>query len=232
MQYLGCHGTGSMIKRAFDIAFALTATVALAPIYVVAAMAVKLDSPGPAFYCGTRVGRHGMPFKMYKFRTMVEDAALTGSIQTAFGDPRITKVGRFLRKFKIDEWPQYFNVLKGEMSVVGPRPELQECVDLFTEEEREILSVRPGITDWATIWIGDEEERMAGSDDPLQTYMDKIWPEKHRLQLDYVRNNSVWIDVKIVFQTIKLFIVGRSKNIADADPSAEQGPMPSKKEQE
>ena len=144
MQYLGCHGTGSMTKRAFDIAFALTATVALAPIYVVAAMAVKLDSPGPAFYCGTRVGRHGMPFKMYKFRTMVEDAALTGSIQTAFGDPRITKVGRFLRKFKIDEWPQYFNVLKGEMSVVGPRPELQECVDLVRPRDGSGLHVVAG----------------------------------------------------------------------------------------
>ena len=165
---------------------------------------------------------------MYKFRTMVEDAALTGSIQTSFGDPRITRVGRVLRKFKIDEWPQYFNVLKGEMSVVGPRPELQECVDLFTEEEKAILSVRPGITDWATIWIGDEEERVAGSDDPLQTYMDEIWTEKHRLQLDYVTNNSILIDVKIVFQTIKLFIVGRSKNIAGAD----QGAMQSEKEQE
>ena len=133
---------------------------------------------------------------------MVVNAEKLGGPSTADDDPRITKVGKFVRKFKLDELPQLLNVLKGEMSFVGPRPEVQMYVDMFTEEEKAILSVRPGITDWASIWNPDEGAILAGSPDPEKTYMETIRPEKIRLQLKYVRERSFWNDLKIIAQTI------------------------------
>jgi lipopolysaccharide/colanic/teichoic acid biosynthesis glycosyltransferase len=133
---------------------------------------------------------------------MVLNAEKLGGPSTADDDPRITRVGKFIRKFKLDELPQLINVLKGEMSVVGPRPEVQMYVDMFTEEEKTILSVRPGITDWASIWNPDEGAILAGSTDPEKTYMEKIRPDKIRLQLKYVRERSFWNDLKIITQTI------------------------------
>ena len=163
---------------------------------------LKKEDGGPVFYRGVRVGRFGNPFRIFKFRTMVLNAEKLGGPSTADDDPRITRMGKFIRKFKLDELPQLINVLKGEMSIVGPRPEVQMYVDMFTEEEKAILSVRPGITDWASIWNPDEGAILAGSPDPEKTYMEKIRPEKIRLQLKYVRERSFWNDLKIIVQTI------------------------------
>jgi lipopolysaccharide/colanic/teichoic acid biosynthesis glycosyltransferase len=150
-----------------------------------------------------RIGRFGKPFRIFKFRTMVVNAEKLGGPSTAGDDPRITEVGKFIRKYKFDELPQLMNVLKGEMSIVGPRPEVKMYVDMFTEEEKSILSVRPGITDWASIWNPDEGAILAGSPDPEKTYMEKIRPEKIRLQLKYVEEKSLWVDFKIIVRTLE-----------------------------
>jgi len=138
---------------------------------------------------------------------MVADAEKIGGPSTADDDPRITKLGRFLRKYKLDELSQLINVLRGEMSLVGPRPEVQHYVDMFTEEEKAILSVRPGITDWASLWNPDEGAILAGSPDPEKAYMEKIRPQKLKLQLKYVRKHSFWIDLKIILLTLKSIII-------------------------
>jgi lipopolysaccharide/colanic/teichoic acid biosynthesis glycosyltransferase len=138
---------------------------------------------------------------MFKFRTMVVNADKIGGFSTANDDPRIMKVGKFLRKYKLDEIPQLINVLTGEMSIVGPRPEVPFYVNMFTEEEKKILTVIPGITDWASLWDSDEGAILAGSPDPEKTYMEKIRPQKLRLQLKYVRERSFWVDMSIIFQT-------------------------------
>jgi len=189
-------------KRTFDIVASSLGLFFLSPAILLIAILIKLYSPGPVFYRGIRVGRKGVPFRVFKFRTMIMKAENIGGPSTADDDPRITKIGRFLRKYKLDELPQLINVLKGEMSFVGPRPEVQHYVNMFTEEEKAILSVRPGITDWASIWNPDEGAILAGSLDPEKTYMEKIRPEKIRLQLKYVRERSFFIDLKIIFQTL------------------------------
>ena len=191
-----------MLKRAFDFFSSLIGLILVSPILLTIAILIKREDGGPVFYRGVRVGRYGKPFRIFKFRTMVLNAEKLGGPSTADDDPRITKVGKFVRKFKLDELPQLLNVLKGEMSFVGPRPEVQMYVDMFTEGERAILSVRPGITDWASIWNPDEGGILAGSLDPEKTYMEKIRPEKIRLQLKYVRERSFWNDLKIIAQTI------------------------------
>ena len=191
-----------MLKRLFDIVLSLFGLILISPVLVTLAIMIKKEERGPVFYRGVRVGRFGKLFRIFKFRTMVVNAEKLGGPSTADDDPRITKVGNFIRKFKLDELPQLINVLKGEMSFVGPRPEVQMYVDMFTEEERAILSVRPGITDWASIWNPDEGGILAGSLDPEKTYMEKIRPEKIRLQLKYVRERSFWNDLKIIAQTI------------------------------
>jgi lipopolysaccharide/colanic/teichoic acid biosynthesis glycosyltransferase len=191
-----------MLKRAFDFFSSLIGLILVSPILLTIAILIKREDGGPVFYRGVRVGRYGKPFRIFKFRTMVLNAEKLGGPSTADDDPRITKVGKFVRKFKLDELPQLLNVLKGEMSFVGPRPEVQMYVDMFTEEEKAILSVRPGITDWASIWNPDEGAILAGSPDPEKTYMETIRPEKIRLQLKYVRERSFWNDLKIIAQTI------------------------------
>ena len=191
-----------MLKRAFDFVSSLIGLILVSPILLTIAILIKKEDGGPVFYRGVRVGRFGKLFGIFKFRTMVVNAEKLGGPSTADDDPRITKVGNFIRKFKLDELPQLINVLKGEMSIVGPRPEVQMYVDMFTEGERAILSVRPGITDWASIWNPDEGGILAGSLDPEKTYMEKIRPEKIRLQLKYVRERSFWNDLKIIAQTI------------------------------
>jgi len=191
-----------MLKRLFDIVLSLFGLILISPVLVTLAIMIKKEDRGPVFYRGLRVGRFGKLFRIFKFRTMVVNAEKLGGPSTADDDPRITKVGNFIRKFKLDELPQLINVLKGEMSIVGPRPEVQMYVDMFTEEEKAILTVRPGITDWASIWNPDEGAILAGSSDPEKTYMEKIRPEKIRLQLKYVRERSFWNDLKIITQTI------------------------------
>ena len=182
----------------------MVATIALvivAPLLALAALMVKLSSRGPTFYRGTRVGLNGELFPMLKFRTMVVDAESLGGSATAADDPRITRFGKFLRRYKLDELPQFFNVLLGDMSLVGPRPEVQKYVNLYSREEKAILTVRPGITDWASIWNSNEAAVLEGSRDPERTYEELIRPTKLALQLLYVRDHSFFVDLKILFHT-------------------------------
>lgn len=196
-----------LTKRTLDVICSFVGLVLLSPLLVAVALAIKLQDGGSVFYRGVRIGRNGTPFRIFKFRTMVLDAERLGGPSTAGDDPRLTKVGRFLRKYKLDELPQLLNVLAGEMSLVGPRPEVPQYVALFTPEERSILSVRPGITDWASLWNSDEAAVLAGSSDPERTYLEKIRPEKIRLQLEYVRKRSFWVDLSILFQTLALIVL-------------------------
>lgn len=196
-----------MLKRLFDIIFSSIGLIITFPLLIFISIIIKLDSKGPVFYKGKRSGRLGKPFRIFKFRTMVADAEKIGGPSTADDDPRITKPGRLLRKYKLDELPQLINVLRGEMSLVGPRPEVQHYVDMFTEEEKAILNVRPGITDWASLWNPDEGAILAGSPDPEKAYMEKIRPQKLKLQLKYVRKHSFWIDLKIILLTLKSIII-------------------------
>jgi len=195
-----------MVKRFCDLLIAAASLVILAPLLGFLAMLIRLRGDGPIFYLGTRVGRFGKPFRIVKFRTMVSDAESRGGSCTSMNDTRITPLGRWMREFKLDELPQLFNVLKGDMSFVGPRPELQKYTDMFNNEEMQILSVQPGITDWATLWNPDEEAILARSSDPERTYLEEIRPEKVRLQLKYVRERGLWADFKILISTAALLL--------------------------
>ena len=178
------------------------------PVFIVLSWLIRKDG-GSVFYRGERIGLHGAPFRIFKFRTMVVDAEKIGGASTADDDARITPVGKFLRKYKLDELPQLINVLKGDMSIVGPRPEVKHYTDLFTEEEKDILSVRPGITDWASIWNADEGAVLAGAVDPEKAYMESIRPKKLKLQMMYVRRHSLFIDFKIIWLTLLAIIRAR-----------------------
>jgi len=191
-----------MLKRLFDIIFSFIGLLVSSPVFLIVAILIKKEDNGPVFYPGVRVGRYESQFKMFKFRTMVVNADKIGGPSTADDDPRLLKIGKFLRKYKLDEIPQLINVLKGEMSFVGPRPEVPFYVNMFSEEEKKILTVRPGITDWASLWNSDEGAILAGSKDPEKAYMEKIRPEKIRLQLKYVREQSFWADMRIIFLTL------------------------------
>src|SRR5438309_5775172 len=163
-----------MTKRVVDVVLSVLSLLVLAPLFLIVAACSKLDSPGPVFCRAVRIGRHHRSFRPYKFRTMVVDAQQRSRVvSTPTDDPRITRAGRVIRRFNLDELPQFINVLEGEMSIVGPRPEVPQYVDLFTDEEKAILSVRPGITDWATLWVRNEGEILEGSDDPERAYMAK-----------------------------------------------------------
>jgi lipopolysaccharide/colanic/teichoic acid biosynthesis glycosyltransferase len=188
-------------KRCFDVIVAVIALVFLAPVFLLIALVIKLCSPGPVLYRGVRVGLDGTLFSMLKFRTMVVNAESLGGSATAADDQRLTKPGKLLRQYKLDELPQLLNVLAGDMSLVGPRPEVQKYVNLFSPEEKAILSVRPGITDWASIWNSNEAAVLEGSRDPEKTYEELIRPTKVTLQLVYVRNHSFMTDLKIIFHT-------------------------------
>jgi len=198
----------SFFKRLFDIAFSFAGLVALSPLLLVIAVLIKIDSAGPVFYRGVRVGKDGKLFRTFKFRTMAMDAEKIGGPSTADDDPRITRIGKFIRKYKIDELPQLIDVLRGTMSFVGPRPEVPHYVDMFTADEKAILSARPGITDWATLWNPDEGAILAGSTDPEKTYVEKIRPEKIRLQLKYINERSFAVDMNILFQTLAKLMGG------------------------
>jgi lipopolysaccharide/colanic/teichoic acid biosynthesis glycosyltransferase len=188
-------------KRLFDVVVAAVGLLLVAPVLICLALLIKLCSPGPVFYRGMRVGLGGKLFAMLKFRTMVVNAEALGGSATAADDPRITKLGKFLRRYKLDELPQLLNVLFGEMSLVGPRPEVEKYVNLYSPEEKAILIVRPGITDWASIWNSNEAAVLEGSRDPEKTYEELIRPTKLALQLLYVRNHSLLVDLKILFHT-------------------------------
>lgn len=190
------------MKRLFDLVFSFIGLMILSPLLLTISFRIKKEDRGPVFYRGVRVGKDGRLFRIFKFRSMVINAEKLGGSSTADDDPRITKIGKFVRKYKLDELPQLINVLKGEMSLVGPRPEVQHYVNMFTNEEKAILTVRPGITDWASLWNSDEGAILAGSTDPEKTYMEEIRPEKIRLQLKYVRERSFLTDIRIILQTV------------------------------
>jgi len=197
-----------MLKRLFDIIFSLFGLILISPLILIVAILIKLSSPGPVFYRGERIGRKGKFFRIFKFRTMVVDAEKLGGPSTAGDDPRLLKIGNFLKKFQLDEIPQLINVLRGEMSLVGPRPEVKIYIDMMNPEERNaILSVTPGITDLASLWDFHEGEALKGSVDPEKAYMEKIRPTKIKLQLEYVKTRSFMLDLKIIFKTIvKVFL--------------------------
>ena len=189
------------VKRIFDFTLSLIALIVLSPILIAVALIIKFGSPGPILYRGLRIGLRGRPFQICKFRTMVIDAEKLGGSATAEDDPRITPIGKFLRRHKLDEFPQFINVFFGDMSLVGPRPEVAKYVEMYNEEEQAILDIKPGITDWASIWNSNEAAVLEGSKDPEKTYEELIRPTKLALQLFYARNHSLSIDIKILAHT-------------------------------
>lgn len=205
------------MKRAFDLFFSFHILLLLFPFLLLVALIIFLYDGGAVFYKAPRVGLHGKMFKMFKFRTMVLNADKIGPSSTTRSDPRITPVGRFLRKTKLDEMPQFINVFIGNMSVVGPRPDVKSFTDLFDEKEKAILSVKPGITDYASVWNADEAAVLEGAEDPDKMYMEKIWPEKKRLQLKYVAEHSVKTDIRIIILTLQAVISPSSVRERAAD---------------
>ncbi len=199
-----------MIKRLFDIVFAVFGLIAVSPILLVTALLIKKEDGGPVFYRGLRVGRYERPFRIFKFRTMVMNADKIGGPSTSDDDPRITRIGKSIRKYKLDELPQLINVLNGEMSFVGPRPEVPSEVATYTDEEKKIFTVRPGITDWASLTYHNEGEILKGSADPHQAYREKIRPGKIKLALKYVNERSLLTDIQIIYQTITTLVRTRA----------------------
>jgi lipopolysaccharide/colanic/teichoic acid biosynthesis glycosyltransferase len=196
------------MKRAFDIVVASIGLVLLSPLFLLVSILIKLDSRGPVLFKQERMGREFRPFLIYKFRTMFEDAPHRGGPITFGGDPRITRVGRFLRKTKIDELPQLINVVKGELSFVGPRPEVRRYVELFRSDYKKILEVRPGITDLASLKYRDEEAILAKSENPEEAYMKQVLPDKIKLAKQYIDQSSFLLDLGIILKTLfKLFRV-------------------------
>lgn len=194
------------MKRLFDIIFSLIILVLFMPFGLIISLLILLSGKGGVFYIQERVGKNGKPFGLLKFRTMRKDADKFGKLTVGMRDPRITKIGYYLRKSKLDEFPQFINVLKGEMSVVGPRPEVKEYTDLYTDEQRKVLTVKPGITDFASLEYYRENELLGKSDDPRQTYIEEIMPEKIKLNLKYIESQGLGTDLKIIGRTfLKMF---------------------------
>ena len=195
-----------MAKRVMDIFFSLLAIVLLSPVFLLVPIFIKFDSRGPAFFVHKRIGKGFKPFGLYKFRTMAHDPSRTGTHITADGDLRITRVGKILRKMKIDELPQILNVLKGEMSFVGPRPEAPKYVELFREDYEEILKIRPGITDYAAIEFRNEEEILGKYSDIEGAYIKEVLPQKIRLYKKYIREQGFFKDLQLILLTVQKVI--------------------------
>ena len=193
----------NMTKRLFDVIFSLAGVVLLFPVLLLVALLVKLDSKGPVFFRQERIGQGFKPFIIVKFRTMVTDACRKGPLVTSGGDRRITKIGKFLRRTKIDELPQLLNVLKGDMSLVGPRPEVAKYVEIFSDDFREVLKVRPGITDFAALEYSDEEEILKKYADPEEGYIREILPAKIKLYKKYLRERGLLTDIKLIVLTLR-----------------------------
>ncbi len=197
------------MKRLFDVVASGCGLLVLSPLFLVLAIWIKMDSRGPVFYRQVRVGRNNKDFRIYKFRSMRQDAD-KGSLVTIGGrDPRITRSGYFIRKYKFDELPQLINVFLGDMSLVGPRPEVRHYVNYWTDEQMKVLSVRPGITDPASIRFRNENELMGQAEDPEHYYIHVIMQEKIKLYLEYVKKQSFWYDIKLIFQTFKVIVTER-----------------------
>ncbi|MEQ8361402.1 MAG: sugar transferase [Cyclobacteriaceae bacterium] len=192
------------MKRGMDIVVSVLGLLVLSPVLLLIALLIKADDKGQVFYKQERVGQGGMLFKLFKFRTMSMGADKVTAITVGQRDPRITKVGYYLRKYKLDELPQMINVLMGEMSLVGPRPELLRFVKLYDEQQRKVITVKPGITDYASIQFRNENEMLEGKSDPIDFYIQEIMPLKLNLNLKYIANQSFLTDLKIIGQTIFL----------------------------
>ena len=189
------------MKRIFDIVVSLIILILFFPIGIIISLWILLESKGGVFYKQERIGKDGVPFKMFKFRSMRKDADKAGNLTVGMRDPRITRSGYFIRKYKLDEFPQFINVLKGDMSIVGPRPEVREYTDLYTEEQRKILSVKPGITDYASLEYFEENELLGQSADPHRTYIEEIMPAKIELNMKYIKDPGIVRDLKIMWKT-------------------------------
>ena len=197
-----------LLKRLMDIVVSGGALLVISPVLLIVALAIKIDDPGPVFYRQVRVGRGGKTFRIFKFRTMVVDADKKGLAITVGRDNRITRVGALLRRTKLDELAQLINVFTGDMSFVGPRPEVQKYVDLYTPYQRQVLLVRPGITDYASIAYRNENDLLAGAEDPERMYIDVIMPDKIELNMKYLREISPAADIRLIFGTILAVIKG------------------------
>lgn len=194
------------MKRIFDLFFSFLGILFLLPIYIIIAILIKIDSNGDILYKQERIGKNGIPFYVLKFRTMIPNAFSKGALTVGSRDPRVTNIGFYLRKYKLDELPQLFNVFLGEMSFVGPRPEVREYTDLYDQNQKKILSVKPGITDYASIKYRNENDLLANSNDPEKLYIEEIMPNKLELNLQYINNNNVFKDIEIIFSTFYTII--------------------------
>src|SRR5215217_5214762 len=191
-----------LVKRLFDVSLSLTSVIMILPVFIIVAILLKLDSKGAVFYRQVRVGLNEKKFKLLKFRTMYENSDQKGLLTVGDRDMRITRVGYWLRRYKIDELPQLINVLNGDMSFVGPRPEVSKYVELYDSSQKRVLTVKPGITDWASIEFIDESKLLAAAQDPESFYINTIIPQKISQNLKYIDHHSIWIDLKIISNTL------------------------------
>lgn len=195
------------MKRLFDIIASGLGLIVLSPLFAVLAVWIKADSKGPVFYCQTRVGRNNRDFRLYKFRSMRPDSDRLGLITVGGHDPRVTRSGYYIRKYKLDEFPQLINVFIGDMSLVGPRPEVRKYVDMYTPEQMRVLTVRPGITSLASIRYRNENDILAAAEDPDRCYIEQVMPDKLAIDLEYVDRATLWNDIRLIFSTFREIIV-------------------------
>ena len=194
------------MKRLFDITSSLIVITIGFPFFIIISILIALDSKGGIFFIQQRVGKDNKDFELFKFRTMRSNSEKAGQITVGVKDPRITKIGYLLRKFKLDEFPQLLNVIKGDMSIIGPRPEVRRYVDMYSKEQLKVLSVRPGLSDFASIEYINENELLGKSDNPEKTYIGEIMPAKLQLNLKYIEQKSFGTDIKLIFKTIRKII--------------------------
>ncbi len=192
-----------MIKRIFDICFSLVMIICLSPLLIIVSLLIVFDSRGGVFFGQIRVGLHGKEFRLWKFRTMKPKSEARGQITVGARDDRITRIGYYLRKYKVDELPQLWNVLVGEMSMVGPRPEVPFYVAMYNSEQQKVLTVQPGLTDYASLQYFSESELLAKAADPQNVYIEEVMPAKLKLNLEYVEQHSFFSDLKIIWKTVK-----------------------------
>lgn len=195
------------MKRLFDIMASGLGLIVLSPLFAVLAVWIKADSKGPVFYRQTRVGRNNRDFRLYKFRSMRPDSDKLGLITVGGHDPRVTRSGYYIRKYKLDEFPQLINVFIGNMSLVGPRPEVRKYVDMYTPEQMRVLTVRPGITSLASIRYRNENDILAAAEDPNRCYVEQVMPDKLAIDLEYVDRATLWNDIRLIFSTFREIIV-------------------------
>ena len=191
-----------MFKRLFDIIFSALGIIILSPIFLLLWFTIKLESHGPALFMQTRVGKNNKDFKLIKFRSMYLNSESFGQLTVGMRDPRITNVGYTLRKYKLDELPQLLNVLKGDMSLVGPRPEVRKYVNMYTPEQMKVLEVNPGITDYASIQFINENQLLANAENPNEYYINNIMPKKLEMNLQYIKSNNPFKDISLILKTI------------------------------